>query len=158
MKRYNKIVYSEQERPVTSYPYGLAKYLVERFAIKEGNRILDNGCGRGDFLRGFEKCGMEVYGTDYEKIFDGVYAGINLETDKLPFEDNYFDVVFTKSVIEHIHKPEIYLNEMYRVLKPGGRIIVMVPDWHSCMYMYYDDYSHVHPYTMLGLYDTLRIF
>ncbi len=158
MKNYNSIIYNEKERPVTSYPDELAMYLTERFHIKAGSRILDNGCGRGDFYRGFAHCGMEVYGTDREEVFDGVYSGINLEKDKLPFEDNYFDVVFSKSVIEHIHQPENYMNEMYRVLKPGGRLIIMVPDWHSCMYIYYDDFTHVQPYTMTGLRDAIKIF
>ena len=158
MKNYNGTIYDEKSRPVTSYPDQLAGYLVERFHIKPGSRILDNGCGRGDFYRGFAHCGMEVYGTDIEKVFDDVYSGINLEQDRLPFEDDYFDVVFSKSVIEHIHKPENYMNEMYRVLKPGGRIIIMVPDWQSCMYIYYDDCTHVQPYTMTGLMDTIKIF
>ena len=119
MKNYNKTIYNEKSRPITTYPDKLARYLVDRFDIKKGSRILDNGCGRGDFLKGFEHCGMEVYGTDIEQTFEAVYSGINLEEDKLPFPDNYFDVVFSKSVIEHIHKPENYINEMYRVLRGG---------------------------------------
>ena len=158
MKNYNKTIYSKKERPVTTYPDELTCYLVERFNIKEGSKILDNGCGRGDFLKGFKHCGMDVYGTDIEEACEGVYSGINLEEDTLPFSDDFFDVVFSKSVIEHIHKPEKYINEMYRVLKPGGRIIIMVPDWHSCMYIYYDDFTHVQPYTMVGLRDTMKIF
>ena len=34
----------------------------------------------------------------------------------------------------------------------------MVPDWHSCMYMYYDDFTHVQPYTLVGLFDTIKMF
>lgn len=93
MKNYNSTIYNEKERPVTSYPDELARYLLERFHIKTGSRILDNGCGRGDFYRGFAHCGMEVYGTDMEEVFDDVYSGINLEKDRLPFADNYFDHV-----------------------------------------------------------------
>lgn len=158
MKGYNEVIYNKKVRPVTTYPYELARYLVKRFGIKKGSKVLDNGCGRGDFLRGFQRCGMKVYGTDLEKTFKGVYHGINLETDRLPFEDDYFDVVFSKSVIEYIHNPQNYLNEMYRVLKPGGTLVIMVPDWHSCMYIYYDDFTHVQPYTLDGLRDVLNIF
>ena len=50
------------------------------------------------------------------------------------------------------------LKESYRVLKQGGRIISMVPDWHTCMYIYYDDHTHVQPYTKTGLRDCLRIY
>lgn len=84
-------------------------------------------------------------------------GGVDFEKDRLPFPDNHFDLVFTKSVIEHIHKPFHYLKEMQRVLKPGGRIIVMVPDWQSCMYIFYDDCTHVQPYTVTSVRDTLKM-
>ena len=45
MKNYNSTIYNEKERPVTTYPDELAKYLVERFHIKKGSKVLDNGCG-----------------------------------------------------------------------------------------------------------------
>lgn len=161
---YLETIYNENVRPKTDYPNLLAIYLVNRFGILPGARILDNGCGRGDFLQGFINCGMECYGTDLEEgtiIFSGgghISGGVDLEKNVLPYEDNYFDVVFSKSVIEHIHSPSNYLNEMKRVLKPGGRIIIMVPDWQTCMYIYYDDFSHVQPYTRVGLHDTLEVF
>lgn len=166
MNNYIETIYDEKERPLTNYPFELAAYLSQRFQIRPGSRLLDNGCGRGDFLYGFQKAGMEIYGTDiaenpvkgewYSK--QNIYGGIDLENSTLPFQDNFFDVVFTKSVIEHIHKPERFLSECHRVLKPGGRIIVMVPDWHSCLYIYYDDCTHVQPYTQAGLRDTLKCF
>lgn len=85
-------------------------------------------------------------------------GGVDLETDTIPFSDSEFDVIFTKSVLEHIHRPSNILNECYRVLKPGGRIIAMVPDWKTCMYIYYDDFTHVQPYTVDALRDALKMF
>lgn len=166
MNNYIETIYNEKERPVTKYPFELAAYLTQRFQISSGSRLLDNGCGRGDFLHGFQKAGMEIYGTDIaedpnmgeQKTNQNIFGGIDLENGTLPFPDDFFDVIFTKSVIEHIHKPEKFFRECYRVLKPGGRIIVMVPDWHSCLYIYYDDCTHVQPYTQVGLKDTLKIF
>ena len=44
------------------------------------------------------------------------------------------------------------------MLKPGGKLILLVPDWQTQMYIFYDDYSHVQPYTRRGIEDTLKIF
>lgn len=161
--KYVSVIYDEKIRPKTAYPNQLIHYLMKRYHIATNARILDSGCGRGDFSEAFMNEGCNVVGID-GRISDGkssnlqFIGGIDLENDILPFEDNYFDVVFSKSVLEHIHKPENYLSEIKRVLKPGGKIICLVPDWHSQMYIFYDDFSHVQPYTSRGLLDTLSIF
>ena len=69
----------------------------------------------------------------------------------MPFEDNYFDVVFSKSVIEHFHNPEILVEEIFRVLKPGGLVITMCPDWEFNYRIYFEDYTHRTPFTSKSL-------
>lgn len=161
---YVKTIYNVKDRPVTSYPNQLIRHIIALYRIRRGSIVLDSGSGRGDFSRAFAKAGMDTWGidaSDYEKKYeDGVnfVGNFDLETGRLPFDDGYFDVVFSKSVLEHIHKPEQYLSEINRVLKPGGLFIVMVPDWHTQMYIYYDDFSHVQPYTQKGLADALKVF
>ncbi len=160
---YVNTIYNFKERPLTSYPEKLAAYLIGRYRIG-GGVLLDSGSGRGDFARAFAQAGLRTWaidGSHYEKEYeDGVHfiGDFDLETGKLPFDDNHFDVVFSKSVLEHIHRPEKYLSEVLRVLKPGGLFIAMVPDWHTQMYIYYDDFSHVQPYTKKGVEDTLKVF
>lgn len=113
---------------------------------------MDVGCGRGEFLDGFKKLGLTADGMDLE--IDGIDVGKN----NFPFPDKKFDFVFSKSVIEHLSEPDNFIKEIYRILKPGGRIIVMTPDWQSQIYIYYDDYTHRHPYTATGLKDLLNIY
>lgn len=161
---YVKTIYNYKDRPITAYPDQLINYIINRYNIPVGGYLLDSGGGRGDFSRAFAKAGMKVWtidGSSYEKSYeDGVnfIGDFDLETGTLPYNDNYFDVIFSKSVLEHIHKPAQYLSEIRRVLKPEGLFLVLVPDWHSQMYIYYDDFSHVQPYTKKGLEDTLKIF
>lgn len=163
MKNYLETIYNVNERPITQYPDHLAKYLFRRYNMKSGQRLVDVGCGRGDFLFAFRREGLDAVGVD---ISDGlakqgqqiIYGGIDFEGNSLPFADNSVDIIFSKSVLEHLHNPSNMLNECYRVLKSGGRIILMVPDWHSCMHIYYDDFTHVQPYTETGLRDALKIF
>lgn len=162
---YVKTIYNLKDRPVTSYPDQLIKYIMKRFNIPRGGvSVLYSGSGRGDFARAFAKAGMNTWAVDGSEYAKKKAGGVNfvgnfdLETGTLPFDDGCFDLVFSKSVLEHIHKPEQYLSEIKRVLKPNGLFIVMVPDWHTQMYIYYDDFSHVQPYTQKGLEDTLKVF
>ena len=54
---YVQVIYSS-ENPFTSYPAKLTKYLAERFKIHQGDKLLDVGCGRGEFTRGFLDLGV----------------------------------------------------------------------------------------------------
>ena len=162
MKDYVSVVYNEKERPITNYPVKLAQYLFNRFNMKKGYKLLDNGCGRGDFLKGFQRLGLISYGVDISEFSKKVLKDVEFyiadtENGKLPFEDNFFDIIFTKSVVEHLHKPDNFMKESYRVLKPGGRIIVMTPDWKTTMYIFYDDHTHIQPYTVSAVRDLLLI-
>src|SRR3990172_9486524 len=102
---YVAVVYNEQDRPFTAYPDQLARYLFNRYNIEPGQNLLDIGCGRGEFLRGFMRCGAQGYGVDRSCAAatlcpDAELRTADLENDALPFEDDFFDVVFSKSVIE----------------------------------------------------------
>jgi len=163
MAGYIDTVYDKKVRPRTDYPRELAEYLIRRFGLIPGARLLDAGCGRGDFLRAFADAGIAACGLDREpagaKTAEGIavkYA--DLEKDSFPFSDGTFDVVFSKSVLEHLFNPEKFMAECRRVLKPGGRIIILTPDWVSQMKIFFDDYTHRQPYTPSGLKDLLDIF
>ena len=163
MDSYLDTVYDFKSHPVTAYPNELARYLISRYKIPQEAKLLDVGCGRGDFLNAFRVEGLRANGVDSPKKnsfvpADTYVGGVDFEVDNIPFPDSSFDVIFTKSVLEHIHKPANILCECYRVLKPGGRIIAMVPDWKTCMYIYYDDFTHVQPYTVDALRDALKMF
>jgi len=162
MEKYIKVVYDEKLRPYTEYPEHLAGYLMDRFSIHKGARLLDVGCGRGDMLKAFQRADLQVQGLelhDYksELLTDKKVDLANFETDRFPFEDNTFDVVFSKSVIEHLHNPENFIKESNRILKPGGRIITLTPDWQTQIYIFYNDSTHVQPYTTVGLKNLLSM-
>ena len=68
----------------------------------------------------------------------------NLEKDTFPYPDNCFDVIYHKSLLEHLREPESFMRESYRVLKPGGLFLSLVPDWESNYKTYFDDYTIEH--------------
>ncbi|MFA5878119.1 MAG: class I SAM-dependent methyltransferase [Candidatus Staskawiczbacteria bacterium] len=162
MLSYLDVVYKEETKPITDYPLKLCSYLSDRFKMEKGDKLLDIGCGRGDFLKGFKDIGLDVFGLDIEKSKSDIVKNIkiyncNFELNSFPLENNSVDFIFSKSVIEHLKNPENFIKEIYRVLKPGGTAILMTPDWQSQMKIFYDDYTHVRPYTRIGLEDFLKM-
>jgi SAM-dependent methyltransferase len=69
----------------------------------------------------------------------------------LPFEDGEFSVLFNKSVFEHVREISPLLRECHRVLAPNGRMVSLVPDWTAQWRHFYDDWTHVRPFTLTGL-------
>ncbi len=154
---YLNVMYDKKIKPVTDYPAQLCTYLCERFNLK-GN-LLDAGCGRGDFAHAFRWVNLRVEGLDGEVISENnlVVCKTDFDTDSFPYPDNHFDTVFSKSVIEHLENPEHYLKECLRVLKPGGRLILLTPDWFSQKDIFYDDPTHRHPYTVEGISNIMKM-
>lgn len=155
---YVAVVYNEQDRPLTTYPDQLASYLFERYDLKTDSKLLDIGCGRGEFLRGFMSCGVNGYGVDRSRVAEkycpeAELRTADLENEGLPYEDNFFDVIYSKSVIEHFYYPEKIFQEMYRVLKPGGIVITLCPDWEFNYRIYFEDYTHRTPFMQSSLRD-----
>ncbi|MDB2676319.1 class I SAM-dependent methyltransferase [Amylibacter sp.] len=159
---YIKVIYSKDAKPFTSYPFVLTKYLFEIYRIQKGATLLDLGCGRGEFLNGFIDLGIDGHGVDFTDAAVDLcpHATIkqaDIENDGLPYPDNYFDVVFSKSVIEHFHNPDIMIKEVFRCLKPGGLVITIAPSWEYNHRIYFEDYTHRTPFMISSLNDILLI-
>ena len=157
-ENYLETIYNEKSRPFTIYPKKLINYLYKRFDLKENQEILELGCGRGDFLNEFKKKNLQVYGVDLSNYSQSFFSELNfkkvdLSKDKLPFEDNFFDVIYSKSFIEHFYYPDIIFKEAYRVLKPGGQIITLTPEWQFIYKSFYEDFTHRVPFTKVSLRD-----
>jgi SAM-dependent methyltransferase len=155
---YVDVVYNERDRPLTTYPDKLARYLVDCYGVKPGQSLLDIGCGRGEFLRGFIRCGVKGYGVDRSRAAEkycpeAELRTTDLESDGIPYPDNFFDVIYSKSVIEHFYYPEKLAQEMFRVLKPGGMAITLCPDWEFNYRIYFEDYTHRTPFMQSSLRD-----
>ncbi len=114
------------------------------FALAPGDRVLDLGCGEGrHVISAYLEPGIESVGVDLsledlkttrEKFedFDGASAESSFTLASanalaLPFADNYFDKVICSEVLEHIPDYQGALEEINRVLKPGGLFCASVP-------------------------------
>lgn len=157
MPNYIETNYFVNEYAPDKYPQKLCNFLTEHyFKNSENKLLLDIGSGKGNHLVGFSRNGMIVKGLDKRKECIDVLSGFdirecNIEKDRFPFEDNYFDFVFSKSVLEHVYNTENIIKETYRILKPGGITVQLTPDWATDYMHFWDDPTHVKPFTKKGL-------
>jgi D-sedoheptulose 7-phosphate isomerase len=112
-------------------------------------RILDVGCGFGYFLSAvsddWEKHGVEIsdYAAKVAKQYGKIFIG-TLEDANYP--DEFFHAVVMYHVIEHLENPEAIVQEVYRVLKKGGALVVGTPDFDSgCARRFRKNYRLLYP-------------
>lgn len=161
---YLGVIYDRTRTPETDYPRALADHLCRRFGLSDGGRLLEIGCGRGDFLRAFRAAGMNGEGVDREQSAASLSPDLapfirrcDVTSEPLPFDDAAFDVVYHKSLLEHMWDPMPLMRETWRVLKPGGALLVLTPDWRTQYRTFYEDFTHCRPYDVTALTDLLAI-
>lgn len=95
-----------------------------------GKRILDIGCGNGDISQHFAGRN-DQYGVDVEDRRRPENDGLvfsRVSSERLPFDDGFFDVVLSHHVIEHVADQALHLREMHRVLVPNGLVYLATPN------------------------------
>jgi len=108
-------------------------------------RILDVGCATGIHTKLFAKNGNEVTGVDISqdminearKIDIPNLSFYKMDATKLEFADNSFDLIISATMIEFIKNRNGFINEVFRVLKPGGRFVLGTIQKHSHFYNLY---------------------
>jgi malonyl-CoA O-methyltransferase len=105
--------------------------LLKFFGSLTDRRVLDVGCGKGRFARvlheqnpGADICGLDIS----EEMLRFVPAGIHTlagSMTELPFADSAFDCVYATESLEHAVEIERAVNEMCRVLEPGGKLVII---------------------------------
>jgi len=111
----------------------LHTYLIKNSSFKDSEMILDLGCGRGEFLDGVSKItSCYIRGVDISPKMIDICNKRNIpnssfivgEAEKIPYKDNSFDKVFCLNSFHHYPNPDTVVEEMLRVLKEDGTIII----------------------------------
>ena len=119
------------------------------FELKKGSNILDLGSGDQFLINEFKKRGISYFSQDINDL--------DFEKDKFSFESNKFDLVISLAVLEHLKNPNIFLEESRRVLKNESYLFLSTPNWKYSKDIFYDDVTHVKPYSPESLNEILCI-
>lgn len=116
------------------------------FHIWKGKKVLEVGCGLGTDAVQFARAGAEYTGIDLTprsiELVQKRFQQENLlgsfqvaDGENLPFPDNHFDLVYSHGVLHHTPNTQKAINEVHRVIKPGGKALIML--YHRNSYNYY---------------------
>jgi SAM-dependent methyltransferase len=128
--------------------------------IPQDADVLELGAGWCDFANLVQA--RSVTAVDLESVVltaaaEHVRAIVGDCTDLTELDDATFDVVFASNLLEHLERPQSdrLLAEAMRVLRPGGRLILLQPNFRLQPGRYFDDYTHVAIFTDVSLADYL---
>lgn len=119
-----------------------AENILRSIPTSRGGRLLDLGCDEGTWtLKLAERAGAsEVHGVEIvpQRLAIAISKGIvGRSADlngPLPYPDDFFDVVHANQVIEHLHDVDTFMSEIYRILRPGGTVVISTENgssWHN---------------------------
>jgi len=96
-------------------------------------RVLENGCGVGLYAERLAAFGGRVAGLefDFERAAEAAGRGVrvlNAAGESLPFASSTFDLILSHEVLEHVRDDRLAMQEMIRILKAGGRVVVFCPN------------------------------
>jgi len=122
----------QRKEPFLEKPVSALRYKKILPNIPKGSYVLDLGCGfDAKFLKTISPIIKKGVGIDAFVTKKGLEDNIKLISSsldkKLPFDSNTFDAVTLLAVIEHLEQPVRLLQEVLRVLKPGGRLLITAP-------------------------------
>ncbi len=128
----------------TSINHALLSYLPSLRKLK----ILDAGCGTGEFvfplLREHYGKTLQLHGYDLSPDMLAVakkkfpFARLRSgPAEHLPYADHTFDLIISRETLEHLEHPSQAVREFYRVLKPGGLLVVSTPSWFGLIGPFY---------------------
>jgi ubiquinone/menaquinone biosynthesis C-methylase UbiE len=126
-----------QDRAESGAPWAWARRRALLLAeLQPGDRLLDLGCGEGHFVAAARAAGAEVVGVDIAEaalerarvLVPGADLRLVEPDGSLPLAHAAVDVVWCSEVLEHVPDTIALLTEVRRVLRPGGRLLLTVPD------------------------------
>ena len=128
----------------------------------DGSAVLDVGAGYCSFInavRAARRVAVDIHDELERHATPGVECVRASATDLGPIGTRSFDVVFASNLLEHLSREDIRaaLAEFRRVLRPGGRLILVQPNFRLRPGEYFDDYTHLTPLSDRSLSDLLTV-
>jgi SAM-dependent methyltransferase len=142
---YSILAYNTEMLSATAYnesvkfPYDFRESRLKKceriISRLQAGDFLDIGCSSGDWAAHWMEKGWRCSGVDIDEEHLATSRGrgvdakrCDLNKESLPFGDASFDLVFAGEVIEHLIDTDSFLSELYRCLRPGGRVLITTPN------------------------------
>ncbi|MDR4499378.1 MAG: class I SAM-dependent methyltransferase [Candidatus Scalindua sp.] len=125
VKKYYHLVYVGKDNIQTS----ALNWTFEELKKQEAQKVLDFGCGDGRYLKTINKCNHKWFGVDLlhspevNRTKQAYGNRVVYDGDRLPFNNQSFDVLFSCQVLEHVQNLQTVFEELARVCKIGGKFI-----------------------------------
>ncbi len=144
----------------SDYHRTMIPYHLSRSGLSPDKVIVNIEIESGHYLvplseNGYERLvalnSADTYFNHYKKMLGIECHKVNIETERIPLPDQSVDAVLAIHIIEHLHNPIILLSEAIRILKIGGKLIIITPNWRKQVKTFWRDPTHVHPYDKISL-------
>ena len=141
-------------------------FLAKKFIKENDGVILDIGTGWGHCPIILKSVGynnlsaVDLDSSSRERLEQEEikFYHLDIEKDRIPFQDSTVDIVLSFHLIEHLHDPTNLLKEALRILKEDGLLIVATPDWRKQYKTFWSDHTHLHPYDKISIARLLNCF
>lgn len=120
------------------------RYSSAGLAVVPGGKLLEVGCGSGDVLLFLKSMGWDTIGVEVDSKASQIarHKGLNILDGKIDdqnFSDSFFDAIVINHVLEHLHNPISMLIDFNRLLKPGGRLVIVTPNTNALFYKFFSN-------------------
>lgn len=137
---------------------------VSGLSLDRSLTVMEIGCGNG-LAMSYRHPNVSYIGVDlgpyYRKQLeaDGIsFIEADVEKGALPCAGGIADLVMLNHLIEHISNGQALVSELHRVLKPGGVVYIRTPNVERVKWRFFDDFTHVRPFTIGGLRHLMSTF
>jgi SAM-dependent methyltransferase len=136
----------------------IVAYFHARQIVPRGATVLELGAGYCHFINNVDarqKIALDIGPVTAAHARSDVRVLTQRADDTLPLESSSVDAVFASNLFEHLTRPalEAAAREILRVLRPGGRLVIVQPNYKYCARDYFDDYTHVGVFSHVSLTD-----
>lgn len=124
--------------------------------ISTDSTVVELGAGWCDFINAVDaarRIAVDMWSGVTEAAGPGVEAHVGPAQELGFLQDDSVDVVFASNLLEHLERPDVeaLVRESQRVLRPGGRFMLVQPNYRLCAKRYFDDYTHVSVWSDVGM-------